>query len=129
MRLLALLCAMTIASATLTGPVLAQAPPSAPTTHILAIGRRTEAGAGPDRLALMPSEVRATVKLYLAGKIDQWYVRQDGQGVVFILNTANLDEARAELEALPLGRAKMMTFDLIPLGPLTPLRYLAEASH
>ena len=72
----------------------------------------------------MPEEVRKTVELYLNGKIDQWYVKQDGTGVVFILNVTSPEEARAMLEALPLGREKMMHFELTPLGPLNPLRYL-----
>ena len=75
---------------------------------------------------MTPAEVRETVKLYLAGKIDQWYVRQDGAGVVFLLNTDSVTEAKAELEALPLGQAKMMSFELIPLGPLNPLRLLLK---
>lgn len=35
-------------------------------------------------------------------------------------------EAHALLEALPLGKAKLMEFDLIPLGPLSPLNVLLE---
>jgi len=29
---------------------------------------------------VMPAEIRATVKLYLDGKIRQWYSRGDGRG-------------------------------------------------
>jgi hypothetical protein len=107
-------------------PTAPAAPNSVPTTKVLAIGSLTSIGAGDARRAVMPAEVRETVKLYLAGKIDQWYVRQDGAGVVFILNTDSLAEAKAELEALPLGQAKMMSFELIPLGPLNPLRLLLK---
>jgi hypothetical protein len=32
--------------------------------------------------------------------------------------------ARDMLEKLPLGQAHLMSFDLIPLGPLDPLRQL-----
>ncbi len=32
---------------------------------------------------IMPAEIRATVKLYLDGKIRQWYSRGDGRGVIF----------------------------------------------
>jgi hypothetical protein len=125
------LAATALAGVLLAGAAVAQPNPGAPlptsvvpTTKVLAIGRVTPLGAGAGRRAVMPSEVRETVKLYLAGKIDQWYVLQDGGGVAFILNTGSVDEARAELEALPLGQAKMMTFELIPLGPLNPLRLL-----
>ena len=103
---------------------LAQSAPAAvvPTTKILAIGRILPGSA--DRQTIMPSEVRETVKLYLAGKIDSWYVRKDQPGVVFLMNVTSVEEAQALLEALPLGKAGIMAFDLIPIGPLSPLNYL-----
>jgi hypothetical protein len=107
----------------------AQAPtpmPTVPTTRILALGHLTT---GTTRAAVMPimkQEVPATVRLYLAGKIDQWYTRKDMNGVVFILNCATVEEAHALLEKLPLGVAKLMEFDLIPLGPLSPLNVLLQ---
>jgi hypothetical protein len=101
----------------------AQSPP-VPTTKILAIGRLASPLTPEQRRSIMPKEVPDTVKLYLAGKIDQWYVRQDGKGVVFLLNVTTTEEAHALLEALPLGKAKLMEFDLIALGPLNPLRVL-----
>lgn len=97
-----------------------------PTTKILAIGRLLAPRQSEGFQKVMPAEVRATVDLYLKGKIDQWYVKQDGTGVVFIMNVTTLDEAHALLEALPLGEAKLMAFDLISLGPLNPLRMLIK---
>jgi hypothetical protein len=43
-------------------------------------------------LAVIPAEIRATVKLYLDGKIRQWYSRGDGKGVIFLVDakTENL---------------------------------------
>jgi hypothetical protein len=107
----------------------AQAPASplmvpVPTTKVLAIGHLTGTMTPDQRRSIMPSEVSDTVRLYLGGKIDQWYTRQDQSGVVFLLNVQSADEARALLAALPLGKAKLMEFDLIPLGPLNPLRIL-----
>jgi len=102
----------------------AAAPPSVPTTKILAIGRLT-AKATPTALGpILPLEVRATTRLYLAGKIDQWYAKPDKTGVVFIMNLSDQKEAHDLLEKLPLGQAGMMEFELIPLGPLSPLRLL-----
>jgi hypothetical protein len=122
--LLSLLCLAPLYPACL----LAQAPPPittpVPITKVLAIGRVIP---GPDpqaMRAIMPSEVKDTVNLYLDGKIDQWFVRQDGKGVVFLLNATSEDEARVMLSKLPLVQAKRMEFDLMPLGPLSPLRYL-----
>ncbi len=101
--------------------------PNAPTTKVLAIGHLTAAAMAPGAMKpVMPSEVRETVKLYLGGKIDQWYVRQDKPGVVFLMNVSTVEEARALLEALPLGVQKLMEFDLVPLGPLTPLSMLVS---
>jgi hypothetical protein len=98
--------------------------PSVPTTKVLAIGTLNSPLTEDQRKGIMSHEVPDTVKLYLAGKIDQWYVRKDGKGVVFILNLSSAEEARALLQQLPLGQAKLMSFDLIPLGPLSPLGLL-----
>jgi len=35
-------------------------------------------------IALMPAEIRATVQLYLEGKIREWHAREDGRGAVFL---------------------------------------------
>ena len=97
------------------------------TTKVLAIGSWTAKATPETRPPIMPSEARDTMRLMLAGKIDQWYVRQDQRGVVFLMNVSTVEEAHALLEKLPLGQAKLMEFDLIPLGPLSPLsRLLAQ---
>jgi len=75
-------------------------------------------------MKVMQTEVRDTVKLYLDGKIQQWYSRGDGKGVVFLLDCKSVDEAKAILGELPLAKGNLVTFDYMPLGPLTPLRLL-----
>ena len=65
--------------------------------------------------------MRETIRLHLTGKIDQWFFQTEGGGVVFIMNVTERAEAYGLLEALPLGQAGMMAFELIPLGPLKPL--------
>lgn len=98
--------------------------PAVPTVRILAIGHLTTK-ATPDALrAILPHEVQETVRLQLAGKIDQWYTRKDQPGVVFVMNTSDMVEARRLLDALSLGKAGLMEFDLIPLGRLAPLGLL-----
>ena len=72
----------------------------------------------------MPSEARDTMRLQLAGKIDQWFAKNDGSGAVFLMNVTDPAEAHALLEKLPLGQANMMTFQLIPMGRLWPLGLL-----
>ncbi len=98
--------------------------PPVPTTKVLAIGRLA-ANATPEAMkAVMGGEVRDTVRLYLGGRFDQWYTRKDRPGVVFVLNVTDLKEAHDMLEQLPLGKAGLMSFDLIPIGPLAPLGLL-----
>jgi hypothetical protein len=94
------------------------------TTRVLAIGTWT-AKATPETIPqVMPSEARDTMRLLLAGKIDQWFAKNDGSGAVFLMNVTDPAEAHALLEKLPLGQANMMTFELIPVGPLWPLGLL-----
>ena len=97
---------------------------STPTTRILAIGTINPEVDQAKVLEVLPNEVQDTVNLYLDGKIDQWYSLQDRRGVVFILNVTDLKVAHEMLEKLPLGQAHLMSFELIPLGPLNQLRKL-----
>ena len=106
---------------------LAQTPtpaPATPTTKILAIG--TFAPGTDTQLVqrTLAAEARATAELYLEGKIDQWYSLENRPGVVFVLSVTDIGAARSMLEALPLGKAHLMTFELSPIGPLNPLRKL-----
>ena len=95
-----------------------------PTVKLLAIGSLTAKATPKELMAILPSEARETARLYLSGKIDQWYSRQDQSGVVFVMNLTDPKEAHALLETLPLGQAGLMEFQIIPLGPLGPLRLL-----
>jgi hypothetical protein len=79
-------------------------------------------------MAIMPSEIRETVTLYLDGKIRQWYSRSDGKGVVFLIEAKTEDEARAVMETLPLSKEHLMDHEYIPLGPLMPLKALIGAA-
>ena len=75
-------------------------------------------------MAIMPAEIRATVQLYLDGKIREWYAREDGRGGVFLLNTRDVAEAISIMESLPLAKEDMLDHENIPVGPLMPLRLL-----
>ena len=75
-------------------------------------------------MALMPVEIRATVQLYLDGKIREWYAREDGNGAVFLLNARDVAEAESIMEPLPLAKENVLDHEYIPAGPLTPLRLL-----
>jgi hypothetical protein len=75
-------------------------------------------------MAVIPEEIRATVKLYLDGKIREWYSRGDGKGVIFLVDAKTEDEARALMETLPLAKEQLMDHEYIPVGPLMPLSAL-----
>jgi hypothetical protein len=98
--------------------------PVVPTTKILAIGQFTKPPTQEQIKEIFPKEVPATLRLYLAGKIDQWWIRQTQTGPVFLLNVTSLEEARALMEELPLGQEGLMRHEFIELGPLTPLHLL-----
>jgi hypothetical protein len=112
------------AVATFTGALSAQAPTAAPTTAVLVNLTIRPDGDRTQLMKVMPDEVRATVKLYLDGKIQQWYSRSDGRGVVFIVNSTTIAEAKALMDELPLSKANLDTLEFTALAPLTPLRSL-----
>ena len=97
------------------------------TTEVLVI-QTAKQGVTPQQIqqivAIMPAEIRATVKLYFDGKIRQWYSRGDGKGVIFLVEAKTVDEARALMEMLPLAKEDLMDHEYIPVGPLMPLRAL-----
>ena len=64
------------------------------------------------------------MKLYLDGKIRQWYSKGDGRGVVFVLDVKTVDEAHVIIDTLPLSKENLMDHEYIPVGPLMPLRAL-----
>lgn len=75
-------------------------------------------------MAVMPAEIRATVKPYPDGKIREWCSRGDGKGVIFPVDAGTEDEARAIMEPLPRAKEQLMDHPYIPVGPLMPLRAL-----
>ena len=94
------------------------------TTGVIVI-QTAKQGVTPQQvMAVIPAEIRATVKLYLDGKIRQWYSRGDGKGVVFLVDAKTEDEARAIMETLPLATEQLMDHQYVPVGPLMPLRAL-----
>ena len=125
---------ITLLSAALPLASLAQsqsgAAPGAPsaaipkTTEVLVI-QTARQGVNPQQImAVMPAEIRATVKLYFNGKIRQWYSRGDGKGVIFLVDAETVEEARALMETLPLAKEDLMDHEYIPVGPLMPLKAL-----
>ena len=79
-------------------------------------------------MKIMPAEIRATGPLYLDGKIQQWFTRGDGRGVIFLLDCKDVAEARALIESLPLSKENLVDEQFIPVGPLLPLGILLRDS-
>jgi hypothetical protein len=66
-----------------------------------------------------------TLKLYLDGKIEQFWFR-DQAGPIFLMNVESVEHAKVTLDALPLVADGLMTYDLMPVGPLAPLDLLRQ---
>ena len=90
------------------------------TTEVIVIETPRQGVTPQQVMAVIPEEIKATVKLYLDGKIRQWYSRGDGKGVVFVIDAKTEDEARAIVETLPLAKEHLMDHQYIPVGPLMP---------
>src|SRR5215475_111881 len=102
-------------------PLRAQPPAPPKTTDVLVL-MTLKSGVPREELAkVLPSEVRATVRLYLDGKLRQWFQRSDGKGVVFILPAITVADAEAVMDALPLAQAHLVDHEYVALSPLGPL--------
>jgi hypothetical protein len=109
----------------MTNQSLAQAQTFTPTITGVFVLLKAKSGVTRDQvMAIMPAEIRATVQLYLDGKIREWFARGDGRGAVFLLSTKDVTEARSIMEALPLAKEHLVDDEYIPVGPLLPLRLL-----
>ena len=81
-----------------------------PKTTALLVIETPKKGVTPQQIMdVIPSEIRATVNLYLDGKIREWYSRGDGKGVVFLVDATTEDEARAIMETLPLAKEQLIS--------------------
>ena len=47
-------------------------------------------------------------------------------GVIFLMTVDSIEEANKLFKGLPLGQANLLTFDLMPIGPLLPLGMLMK---
>jgi hypothetical protein len=109
-----------------------QPPPSVPspkTTEVMVILTAKQGVTREQIMKVMPAEIRATVKLYLDGKIRQWYSRSDGQGVILFIDAKTVDEAHAVMDTLPLSKENLMNHEYVPVGPLLPLGGLIDGGR
>ena len=111
----------------LISPLYPQSPAAtAPTTDVLVMLTIKPGVEREKVMRVMPDEIRATVRLYLDGKIRQWYSRADGKGVVFVLDCKDVAEATSVMEALPLAKERLVNLEFTALTPLTPIRLLLD---
>src|SRR5580693_8603202 len=102
--------------------------PSPKTTEVLVIETPKQGVTRQQIMNVMPAEIRATVKLYLDGKIRQWYSKGDGRGVIVFLDAKTVEEAQAIVDTLPLSKENLMDHEYIPVGPLLPLAGLISGT-
>jgi hypothetical protein len=98
--------------------------PSPKTTEVMVILTARQGVSRQQIMTIMPAEIRATVKLYLDGKIRQWYSRGDGKGVVLLIDAMTVEEAHSIIDAMPLSKENLVDHEYIPVGPLMPLAAL-----
>jgi hypothetical protein len=91
---------------------------------VFAVGTFAKPITDEERRQIMRKEVPDTLKLYLEGKIEQFWFREDKPGVIFLMNTESLDQAKWIIHELPLAANGFLGFEVIPVGPLKPLGLL-----
>src|ERR1700742_1658061 len=94
---------------------------------VIAIGNIIKPVTPEQRAQVMPKEVPATLQLYLDGKIEQFFYRQDKPGVIFVMNVDSVEKTKATIEALPLVTEGFAEYEFMPVGPLAPLGMLIQA--
>ena len=63
----------------------------------------------------LKAEAARAWELYQTGLIRELYFRQDWPGAVLVLECADIEAANGVLNTLPLVKAGLIAFDLIPL--------------
>lgn len=74
------------------------------------------------------NEVRHTWLLYKSGVIRDIYFRQDRPGVAIIAEADSIEAAKRALDELPLVKAGLIEWEMIPLGPFTNWEFLFAKS-
>ncbi len=93
------------------------------TQKIFGIGRPAEDVGWRDMLPLMQAEAAHVWEQYERGVLREAWVRTDALGAVYCLEQT-ADEAAVLLSEQPLARAGLVEFELVPVGPFTPLSLL-----
>ena len=65
----------------------------------------------------LPAEAKRIYELYQQDLIRECYFRADGPEAVLVMECESVDNAREALDTLPLVKAGLVKFELIPLRP------------
>ncbi len=84
---------------------------------VLALGRDLVAPDDPRFAELRGAEARAVWELNQADVLREVYFRADRPNAVLVFEVADLAAARAAIDSLPLVKAGLIDFDLVPLKP------------
>jgi hypothetical protein len=84
---------------------------------ILALEKETPGATAEDFRSHVKAEAARAWELYQAGVIRELYFRQDRPEAVLVLECADVQEADRMLGTLPLVKAGLITFEVIPLVP------------
>jgi hypothetical protein len=93
---------------------------------ILAMERDVPGAPAQDFRPLLKPEAAAVWQLYQGGVIRETYFRADRHAAVLVLECASAEAARQALDGLPLVRAGLIDFEIIPLIPYPGFERLFE---
>ena len=94
---------------------------------VLAIGSIVKPVPPEQRQQIMLKEVPDTLRLYLDEKIEQFWSRTDKPGVMFLMNVESIEQAKETVDSLPLVAKGFAQYELMPVGPLSPLGLLIQS--
>ena len=84
---------------------------------ILALERELPGATAEQFRPLLKDEARRLWELTQAGVLREAYFHAERHTAVLVLECADADEARRTLDTLPLVRAGLIAFDILPLIP------------
>jgi hypothetical protein len=67
----------------------------------------------------LKDEVRHTWQLYKSEVVRDIYFRKDLPGVVIIAESDSVEDCRKALDEVPLAKAGLISWDVIPVGPFS----------
>ena len=85
--------------------------------RIIAVEQEVPGLSAEDFKPHLKAEAARVWELYQAGVFRELYFRQDRPEAVLILECADIQEAEQILNTLPLVKAGLITFEVIPLVP------------